>query len=149
MTDTNNTIYVSSQNNDEPWGIQVTGGDGKLGTPYTFKALFMDPTAPQVGSASLTLADDLGLNFYVKNIDADSLSSYSLKFTGKCDEDGQTVPLSQKTVEGQTIYNSGKYYITGRGIVTVTATAGGKSDFCIIDTSPADGIDPPTNFPVL
>ena len=104
MSESYNTFYISSQNTAEPWGIQVTGGDGELGTPYTFKALFMDPAAPQVGSASLTLADDLGLNFYVNNVDADSFGSYALKFTGKCDEDGQSVPLSQKTVNGQTYY---------------------------------------------
>ena len=47
--------------------------------------------------ASLTLSDDLGLNFYLKDISSDSEAArYSVIFSGKCDEDGTPVPIVKK-----------------------------------------------------
>ena len=57
-----------------------------------------------LGDASLSLGADLGLNFYVKNVNSDTCGRYALKFTGTCDENGQTVPISPKTVGEKTYY---------------------------------------------
>jgi len=56
---------------------------------------------PDVANASLTLGDDLGLNFYITGID--NASEYKVKFTGKCVQNGQTVDVVEK---------NGKFFAT-------------------------------------
>lgn len=47
--------------------------------------------------ASLTLTDSLGLNFYIDKVTTEEeAAAYSVKFSGKCEEDGQTVALIKK-----------------------------------------------------
>ncbi|NLT10389.1 MAG: leucine-rich repeat domain-containing protein [Ruminococcus sp.] len=48
-------------------------------------------------SVSLTLSDDLGLNFYVSGIDtAEAAAAYRVTFSGECEENGETVSLKKK-----------------------------------------------------
>ena len=52
-------------------------------------------------NVSLTLGDDLGLNFIIG--DTESAEGFSVKFIGKCVQNGQTVPVVEK---------NGKFYAT-------------------------------------
>ena len=36
-------LYIADDNSVEPWGIQVSGGDGSYGNPYTFSAIYEAP----------------------------------------------------------------------------------------------------------
>ena len=36
-------LYIADDNSAEPWGIQVSGGDGSYGNPYTFSAIYEAP----------------------------------------------------------------------------------------------------------
>lgn len=48
-------------------------------------------------SVSLTLSDDLGLNFYVSGIDtAEAAAAYRVTFSGECEENGKVVSLKKK-----------------------------------------------------
>ena len=48
-------------------------------------------------SVSLTLSDDLGLNFYVGGVDTDEIAAdYRVTFSGKCEENGEAVSLKKK-----------------------------------------------------
>ena len=48
-------------------------------------------------SVSLTLSDDLGINFYVGGVDtAAAAADYRVKFSGKCEEKGKSVSLKKK-----------------------------------------------------
>ncbi|SDB54738.1 surface protein [Ruminococcaceae bacterium FB2012] len=53
---------------------------------------------------NLTLKDDLGLNFYVSNVTDDSMGSLSVRFTGKCAENGTVIPLTKKVIDGKNYY---------------------------------------------
>ena len=53
---------------------------------------------------SLTLQDDLGLNFCVKGVTADNAADYAVKFVGECEETGQYIALTEK--------NAGKFCAT-------------------------------------
>jgi len=55
----------------------------------------------KITTVSLTLGDDLGLNFYISGLS--SADGYTVKFTGKCVQNGQTVPVVEK---------NGKFYAT-------------------------------------
>lgn len=55
---------------------------------YTF-----EPIEAQISDISVTLRDDLGLNFYVSGVNANNKDDYKMIFDGKCEEDGQEVSL--------------------------------------------------------
>ena len=59
--------------------------------------------APVFSSASLTLGDDLGLNFYIDGITDENANQYVVKFEGECLEDEATLTKNEST---------GKYYAT-------------------------------------
>ncbi len=63
---------------------------------------YVTPAAPTFTNASVTLNDGFGLNFYIDNID--SAEGYTVKFSGKCDENGKTVTLNST--------EDGKFYAT-------------------------------------
>ncbi len=58
----------------------------------------------EINGVSLTLSDDLGLNFVVGAATDDNKDDYSVKLTGVCAENGKTLPLSAKTVNGEKVY---------------------------------------------
>ena len=58
----------------------------------------------EINGVSLSLSDDLGLNFVVGAATAENKDNYSIKLSGKCAEDGKTLPLTAKTVGGETVY---------------------------------------------
>ena len=58
---------------------------------------------PAFSSASVTLTDGFGLNFYADNITSTNVNDYKVKFSGECDEDGMEIPLTEK---------DGKFYAT-------------------------------------
>ncbi|WP_024860509.1 Ig-like domain-containing protein [Ruminococcus flavefaciens] len=53
-----------------------------------------DVVAPTMTNASVTLGDDLALNFYVDNIT--DATGYTVMFDGVCDENGTEVALTEK-----------------------------------------------------
>ena len=95
---------------------------------------------PKIQNASLTLSDDLGLNFYmtsaITNEDADL---YTVRFDGECLEDGQTVQLAKK--EDNKFYATAHVYAKNlEKKITATLCKGDE----IIDTkeySVADYLD--------
>ena len=58
----------------------------------------------EINGVSLSLSDDLGLNFVVGAATAENKDNYSIKLSGECAEDGKTLPLTAKTVGGETVY---------------------------------------------
>ena len=58
----------------------------------------------EINGVSLSLSDDLGLNFVVVAATAENKDNYSIKLSGECAEDGKTLPLTAKTVGGETVY---------------------------------------------
>ena len=58
----------------------------------------------EINGVSLSLSDDLGLNFVVGAATAENKDNYSIKLSGKCAEDGKTLPLTAKTVGDKTVY---------------------------------------------
>ena len=63
----------------------------------TVNATFVgDLSVPEFSSASVTLTDGFGLNFYVDGVDSTTAADYKVKFSGKCDEDGTEVQLNEK-----------------------------------------------------
>ncbi len=70
----------------------------------TVNATFVgDLSVPEFSSASVTLTDGFGLNFYVDGVDSTTAADYKVKFSGKCDEDGTEVQLNEK---------DGKFFVT-------------------------------------
>ena len=55
-------------------------------------------------TADAEISDDLGLNFVVGAATAENKDNYSIKLSGECAEDGKTLPLTAKTVGGETVY---------------------------------------------
>ena len=51
-------------------------------------------STPKMDEASLTLNDGFGLNFYIDYL-VDT-AGYTIKFSGRCDEEGKEVPLAEK-----------------------------------------------------
>ncbi len=96
-------------------GIVVKGIPGSGAEEYAkqYSLTFVDSRAAdaEISSVSLTLSDDLGLNFIVGEANADNYRNYSIRFSGKCSEDGKTVSVSSKTVNGKKVYcaSSGVY----------------------------------------
>jgi hypothetical protein len=58
----------------------------------------------EINGVSLSLSDDLGLNFVVGAATAENKDNYSIKLSGECAEDGKTLPLTAKTVGDKTVY---------------------------------------------
>jgi len=58
----------------------------------------------EINGVSLSLSDDLGLNFVVNAATAENKDDYSVKLTGECAEDGKTVALAAKTIGDKTVY---------------------------------------------
>ncbi|WP_303821227.1 leucine-rich repeat domain-containing protein [Ruminococcus flavefaciens] len=58
----------------------------------------------EINGVSLSLSDDLGLNFVVGAATAENKDNYSIKLSGECAEDGKTLSLTAKTVGGETVY---------------------------------------------
>ena len=55
-----------------------------------------EETPAQFIGTSLSLTDDLGLNFYVGSADADNKDDFKVVFSGKCEENGSEVRLRKK-----------------------------------------------------
>ncbi|MBP0972650.1 MAG: hypothetical protein J5851_01950 [Oscillospiraceae bacterium] len=110
---------------EEGYGIRsataaVTGGTKPIelkpygfdfdGTPlYIFEmpAGNVDITAEMgIGftEASVSLKEDLGLNFIVGSANADNYQDFTVKFKGECEENGKTFTLAPKTIDGRTVY---------------------------------------------
>ena len=58
----------------------------------------------EFSSASVTLNDGFGLNYYINGVTSSTAANYKVKFTGECDEDGKTVTLNST--------EDGKFYAT-------------------------------------
>ena len=54
-----------------------------------------------ISGASITLADDLALNFYVNGITDENVDQYTVKIEGECLENGQMVALEKNESTGQ------------------------------------------------
>lgn len=95
---------------------------------------------PEIKNASLTLSDDLGLNFYMTSaITNEDEDLYTVTFDGECLEDGQTVQLAKK--EDNKFYATAHVYAKNlEKKITATLCKGDE----IIDTkeySVADYLD--------
>ena len=44
------SIYIVSDNNAEPWGIRVSGGEGTMGNPYSFEVLFEEQVSLSINN---------------------------------------------------------------------------------------------------
>lgn len=58
---------------------------------YTFEAL-----ETEFSGISVTLLDDLGLNFFVSDVNADNKNDYKMIFDGKCEENGKDTAFTAK-----------------------------------------------------
>lgn len=58
---------------------------------YTFEAL-----ETEFSGISVTLRDDLGLNFFVSDVNADNKNDYKMIFDGKCEENGKDTAFTAK-----------------------------------------------------
>jgi len=63
--------------------------------------IYYQPAEPKLSDYSVTLGEDLGMNFYVSGITSQNAADYTVKL-GNCDEDDK-LPLSEK---------NGRYYVT-------------------------------------
>lgn len=73
----------------------VTAKDTNTAYTGTAKSASFDvAAAPTISSASVTLNDGFGLNFYVDNIT--DAADYTVMFDGACDENGTQVALTEK-----------------------------------------------------
>ena len=43
-------MYIVSDNNAEPWGIRVSGGEGTMGNPYSFEVLFEEQVSLSINN---------------------------------------------------------------------------------------------------
>ncbi len=59
---------------------------------------------PCISNVSVTLKDDLGLNFIVGNVTDNNKDNFRIKLTGNCNEDGEVLPLNAKQIGDQTVY---------------------------------------------
>ena len=73
-------------------------------TMYVGNFIDTETADAEINGVSLSLSDDLGLNFVVGAAAADNKDDYSIKLSGKCAEDGKTLPLTAKTVGDKTVY---------------------------------------------
>lgn len=64
---------------------------------------YATPAAPTFSNASVSLSDDLALNFYVDGVDSTTASDYTVNFTGACVDESSA--LTYNATEG-------KYYAT-------------------------------------
>jgi len=88
------TLLIPSENSDVPVGIKVVKGDGSFYDPFMFDVTY--ETSASFSTASLTLKDEIGLNFFVSGADDTNWEEFTVKFSGKCDEAGKTVHLGTK-----------------------------------------------------
>ena len=58
---------------------------------YTFEAI-----EAEFSDVSLTLTDDLALNFYVTEVNAENKDDYKVVFSGKCEEKGKDTAITEK-----------------------------------------------------
>lgn len=88
--------------------LVVKGEAGSCAAEYANRnsVNFMDTETAdaEINGVSLSLSDDLGLNFVVGAATAENKDNYSIKLSGECAEDGKTLPLTAKTVGGETVY---------------------------------------------
>ena len=61
-------MYIVSDNNAEPWGIRVSGGEGTMGNPYSFEVLFEEQVSLSINNnkdeATFTMpASDATVNY--------------------------------------------------------------------------------------
>ena len=73
-------------------------------TMYVGNFIDTETADAEINGVSLSLSDDLGLNFVVGAATAENKDNYSIKLSGECAEDGKTLPLTAKTVGGETVY---------------------------------------------
>lgn len=62
------------------------------------------PDEPGFSGSSVTLSDDLGLNFIVGSATDENKDKFTVKLTGSCAENGQTLRLNKKNIGGQYYY---------------------------------------------
>ena len=106
----------TATDSEDPFVVETTEEDKTPqvnGTPilaYTSKGItkievygYATPAAPTFSNASVSLGDDLALNFYVDNVTAETVSEYTVNFTGACVDESSA--LTYNATEG-------KYYAT-------------------------------------
>ncbi len=87
-------LLIPSENTGTPVGIKVVKGSGTASDPFVFDVTY--ETSYSFSTASLTLKDEIGLNFFVSGVDASDWEEFTVKFSGKCAEAGKTVHLGTK-----------------------------------------------------
>ena len=88
-------VYLLAEDANEQYLTDYAGDMVEVAVPEN---------APVFSSASLTLGDDLGLNFYMSSaITDENAADYTVKFEGDCLEDEATLTKNE---------SSGKYYAT-------------------------------------
>ena len=70
-------MYIVSDNNAEPWGIRVSGGEGTMGNPYSFEVLFEEQVSLSINNnkdeATFTMpASDATVNYDIVRDMADT-----------------------------------------------------------------------------
>ena len=78
-------MYIVSDNNAEPWGIRVSGGEGTMGNPYSFEVLFEEQVSLSINNnkdeATFTMpASDATVDYDIVRDMEDE--TYPVEFSG-------------------------------------------------------------------
>lgn len=90
----NGSAVDVTNNGNDTYSFTMPDGD------VTVSAEFV----PCISNVSVTLKDDLGLNFIVGNVTDNNKDNLRIKLTGNCNEDGMVLPLTVKQIGDQTVY---------------------------------------------
>ena len=80
------------------YNLTISANGGSYAETYAEKngITFNDLQAGEFTDVSLTLSDDLGINFFVGDATDADAANYRVTFSGKCDENGTSVSLVKK-----------------------------------------------------
>lgn len=81
-----------------PAEMNVRGKAGSYAESFADQKGFSFEATAAIDQVSLTLTDDLGLNFFISGVSTDAeAENYRVVFSGKCEEDGTAVSLYNKS----------------------------------------------------
>ena len=77
--------------------VKICGAAGSAAEAYANqKNIPFIPIEAAFSGISLSLADDLALNFFADGVTADNKDNYKVVFSGKCEEDGKDTAFTEK-----------------------------------------------------
>ena len=132
------SIYIVSDNNAEPWGIRVSGGEGTMGNPYSFEVLFEEQVSLSINNnkdeATFTMpAFDATAEYDIVRDMSDT--DYPVKFSGidarvvvKKGSDDKYQPVTTLTIQLIDDISGSDVDIFSADGITINVLKGTKND---------------------